>query len=107
MKTRRLGNISKICLLGSITGSFAAILFVLIHNALAVDNVFEFWELLIALSVPALLAIFTARSTNTKKHETRFFVIHRMSHNAYAYLKARFSEARGTSHCGNLPCWVQ
>ena len=44
----------RIWLLGGLTGLSTSILFFLVHNVLTIDQVFHFWEFVIALFTPAI-----------------------------------------------------
>jgi hypothetical protein len=51
----------KIFLAGGITGLGTALSFILVHDLLATDQMFEAWEFGLALVVPALIALLIGR----------------------------------------------
>ena len=56
----RINRAIRIWATGAITGSATSLSFVLIHNALAVDSIFELWELGIAIiSTTLIIAVLT------------------------------------------------
>ena len=57
---------AKIWLAGGLTGMGTGLSFILVHDALTTDLVFDLWEFGVALVAPGIIAIIVAKTTKGK-----------------------------------------
>ncbi len=55
----------KVWLVGGLTGLVTGLSFILVHNALTTDLMFDLWEFGVALATPALIAVVVALATRS------------------------------------------
>ena len=56
----------KVWLVGGLAGLSTGLLFIIVHDALTTDLMFDLWEFGVALVTPALIAVVVARVTRSK-----------------------------------------
>ena len=56
----------KVWLVGGLMGLFTGLSFILVHDALTSDLMFDLWELGVAILVPLLIAVLVALATRSK-----------------------------------------
>ena len=64
--TRRIRRAIKIWLVGGLMGLITGLSFILVHDALTTDLMFDLWEFAIALVTPALIATLVAIATRSR-----------------------------------------
>ena len=57
---------AKIWLTGGLTGMGTGLSFILVHDALTTDLIFDLWEFGVALVAPGIIAIIVAKTTSSK-----------------------------------------
>ena len=55
----------KVWLVGGLTGLVTGLSFILVHNALTTDLMFDLWEFGVALATPALIAVVVALASRS------------------------------------------
>jgi hypothetical protein len=60
------GTAIKVLVVGGITGIGTSLLFIMVHEALTTDSMFDLWEFGVALVSPALIASLVALTTSSK-----------------------------------------
>ena len=63
---RRIRRASKIWLVGGLMGLVTGLSFILVHDALTTDLMFDLWEFAVALVTPALIAALVAIATRSR-----------------------------------------
>ena len=64
--SRRIRRAIKVWLVGSLTGLVTGLSFILVHDALTTDLMFDLWEFAVALVTPALIAALVAIATRSR-----------------------------------------
>ena len=63
---RRIRRAIKVWLVGGLTGLVTGLSFILVHDALTTDLMFDLWEFAVALVTPALIAALVAIATRSR-----------------------------------------
>ena len=64
--TRRIRRAIKVWLVGGLTGLVTGLSFILVHDALTTDLMFDLWEFAVALATPALIAALVSIATRSR-----------------------------------------
>ena len=64
--TRRIRRAIKVWLVGGLMGLVTGLSFILVHDALTTDLMFDLWEFAVALVTPALIAALVAIATRSR-----------------------------------------
>jgi hypothetical protein len=63
---RRIRRAIKVWLVGGLTGLVTGLSFILVHDALTTDLMFDLWEFAVALATPALIAALVSIATRSR-----------------------------------------